>query len=183
MMVAKQKNAHKSLIIDPTVLGFQTKLQKIMGWEYSTEVRFDIQPLLQGQQGYANLKVFITCYYWSYCFALWFLRYRPENLPIRTPQMKTISWTKNLPMWTDLTWAPPSRLNEGSKKLESTCNLLIIEPRGLGCETNLSEIMDLESSDVVRFDLGPRLQSQLRVPKFKRAVFPVDTFSINSPMR
>ena len=32
---------------------------------------------------------------------------------------------------------------------------LIIGPRGLQCETNLQEIMGWESSDVVRFDLGP----------------------------
>ena len=32
---------------------------------------------------------------------------------------------------------------------------LIIGPRGLQCETNLYEIMGWESSDVVRFDLGP----------------------------
>ena len=35
---------------------------------------------------------------------------------------------------------------------------LIIGPRGLQCETNLLEIMCCESSDVVRFDLGPLLQ-------------------------
>ena len=29
--------------------------------------------------------------------------------------------------------------------------------------------MDWESSDVVRFDLGPRLQSQMTVPKLKSA--------------
>ena len=44
---------------------------------------------------------------------------------------------------------------------------LIIGPRGLECETNLYEIMCCESSDVVRFDLGPLLQGQTRIPKLK----------------
>ena len=39
----------------------------------------------------------------------------------------------------------------------------IIGPRGLQCETNL--IMWCESSDVVRFDLGPLLQGQTRRAK------------------
>ena len=37
--------------------------------------------------------------------------------------------------------------------LESDLNLLTIGPRGLGCETNLWEIMGCEYSDVVRFNL------------------------------
>ena len=44
---------------------------------------------------------------------------------------------------------------------------LIIGPRGLQCETNLLEIMCCESSDVVRFDLGPLLQGQTRIAKLK----------------
>ena len=54
-------------------------------------------------------------------------------------------------------------------KLQSTYNSLIIGPRGLQCETSLQEIMDWESSDVVRFDLGPLLQGQTRTAKFKIA--------------
>ena len=46
---------------------------------------------------------------------------------------------------------------------------LIIGPRGLRCETNLQEIMGWESSDVVRFDLGPLLQGQTKMPKLKSA--------------
>ena len=46
---------------------------------------------------------------------------------------------------------------------------LIIGPRGLQCETNLSEIMCCESSDVVRFDLGPLFQGQTRIVKLKSA--------------
>ena len=46
---------------------------------------------------------------------------------------------------------------------------LIIGPRGLQCETNLWEIMCCESSDVVRFDIGPLLQGQMRIAKVKSA--------------
>ena len=46
---------------------------------------------------------------------------------------------------------------------------LIIGPTGLQCETNLWEIMCCESSDVVRFDLGPLLQGQTRIAKVKSA--------------
>ena len=54
-------------------------------------------------------------------------------------------------------------------KLKSAYNSLIIGPRGLQCETNLQEVMGCESSDVVRFDLGPLLQSRMRVAKLKSA--------------
>ena len=43
-------------------------------------------------------------------------------------------------------------------KIESTYTLLIIAPRGLGCETNIRKIMGWESSGVIRFDLGPSLE-------------------------
>ena len=36
---------------------------------------------------------------------------------------------------------------------------LIIDPRGLQCETSLYEIMGWESPHVLRFDLGPLLGS------------------------
>ena len=39
--------------------------------------------------------------------------------------------------------------------LKSAFNFLIIDPRGLQCETNWYDIMGWESSDVVRFDLWP----------------------------
>ena len=52
-------------------------------------------------------------------------------------------------------------------KVESAYNSLIIGPRGLQCETNLA--MGWESSDVVQFDLGPRLQSQTRITNLKSA--------------
>ena len=52
-------------------------------------------------------------------------------------------------------------------KLKSACNLLIIGPRGLQCETK--KITCWESFDVVRFDLGPLLQCQTRTAKLKSA--------------
>ena len=36
-------------------------------------------------------------------------------------------------------------------------------------KSNLEEIMGRESSDVVRFDLGPLLQGQTRITKLKSA--------------
>ena len=55
-------------------------------------------------------------------------------------------------------------------KLKSACNLLIIGPRGLQCETTLQEIIGLESFDMVRFDLDPLLQGQTRSAKLKRFI-------------
>ena len=53
--------------------------------------------------------------------------------------------------------------------LKSAYNLLIIGPRGLGCEATLLEIMGWESSDVVRFDLGFPLLCETRLTNLKRA--------------
>ena len=53
--------------------------------------------------------------------------------------------------------------------LKSAYISLIIGPRGLQCETNLKQIMCCESSDVVRFDLGPLHQGQMRIAKLKSA--------------
>ena len=54
-------------------------------------------------------------------------------------------------------------------KLKRAYNSLIIGPRGLQCETNLQEIMDCESFEVVVFNLGPLLQGQTRIAKLKSA--------------
>ena len=58
-----------------------------------------------------------------------------------------------------------------------TYNSLNIGPRGLGCETNIEEIMGWESfgvwshlTNVVIFDLGPLIQGQTRLAKPKSAV-------------
>ena len=53
--------------------------------------------------------------------------------------------------------------------MKSTYISLIIGPRGLVCKPNLQEIMGRESSDMVRFDLGPLLQGQMRIAKLKSA--------------
>ena len=45
----------------------------------------------------------------------------------------------------------------------------IIGSRCLQCETNLYEIMDWESFDVVRFDLWPLLQGQTSITKIESA--------------
>ena len=46
---------------------------------------------------------------------------------------------------------------------------LVIGPRGSVCKANLYEIMGWESSDVVRLNLGPLLQGQMRIAKPKSA--------------
>ena len=45
---AKLKRVYNSFIIDPRGLQCETNLQDIVGWE-SSDVRFDLWPLLQGQ--------------------------------------------------------------------------------------------------------------------------------------
>ena len=54
-------------------------------------------------------------------------------------------------------------------KLTIAYNSLIVSPRDLQCETNLLEIIDWQSSDVVRFDLKTLLQSRTRTAKLKSA--------------
>ena len=44
----KLKRVYNSFIIDPRGLQCETNLQAIVGWE-SSDVRFDLWPLLQGQ--------------------------------------------------------------------------------------------------------------------------------------
>ena len=78
-----------------------------MGWESSDMVKFDLEPLLQGQTRTAKFK--------------------------------------------------------------GAYNWLIIDPRDLQCETNLSEIMGWESFDLLTFDLGALLQGQMRTTQLKNA--------------
>ena len=46
---------------------------------------------------------------------------------------------------------------------------LIIGPSALQCETNLKKIVGWESFNLIRFDLGPLLQGQMRTAKLKSA--------------
>ena len=43
------KSAYNLLIIGPRGLQCETNLEEIMGWESSDVVRFDLEPLLEGQ--------------------------------------------------------------------------------------------------------------------------------------
>ena len=54
-------------------------------------------------------------------------------------------------------------------KLKGAYNLLITGLRGLQCKTNLHKIMGSKCSDVIRFDLGPLLQSQTSTTQLKSA--------------
>ena len=104
-----------------------------MGLESSHMIRLDLGPLLYGQA--RTLK-------------------DPYNSLNIGPGCDVKSWAESLLMWSDLTLGS-SKVKKGSPNLKSAYNSLSIGPRGLGCETDLWEIMGLESSDVIRFDLGP----------------------------
>ena len=54
--IAKLKSAYNLLIIGPRGLDWYTNIYKIMGWESSGVVRFDLGPLLQGLTRIAKLK-------------------------------------------------------------------------------------------------------------------------------
>ena len=62
---------------------------------------------------------------------------------------------------------------------KSAYNLLIIAPTCLGCETNQKEIMGWQSSDVVRFDLGPRYKDKQIVNNIKKIQTMVYHYSTN----
>ena len=47
------------------------------------------------------------------------------------------SWAGNLLMWSDLTLGPLLQGQMSTANLKSAYNSLIIDPRGLQCETNL----------------------------------------------
>ena len=67
--------------------------------------------------------------------------------------------------------------------LKSAYNLLIIDPRGLQCETNLQEIMGFKFSVVVRFKRWPLLQGQTWFTDFGELSFRWIQLCIGSPMR
>ena len=77
------------------------------------------------------------------------------------------SWAGSLLIWSNLILGHSFKVKLGQINIISTYSSDIIGPRGLQCETNLQQIMDQESTDVVRFDLGPQLQGETRITKFK----------------
>ena len=79
------------------------------------------------------------------------------------------SCAANLLMWSDFTLGPLLQGQTRIAKLQSAYNSLIIGPRGLGWQSNLWDIMDRDSFDVVKFDLGPLLQGHTRRAKVKSA--------------
>ena len=64
-----------------------------MGWESFDVVTFDLGPLLQGQEGWPNLKVLIT--HLLLVVQVW------DGKPTYRK-----SWAKNRLMWSDLTLDP-----------------------------------------------------------------------------
>ena len=74
-----------------------------MCWESSGVVGFDCGPLLQGQTRTAKLKSAYNS-----------LIIGPRGLDGKPAYRK--SGAGNLLVWSDLTWAPPSRSNENSQR-------------------------------------------------------------------
>ena len=90
-----------------------------MGWESVDVVRFDLEPLLQGQTNIGNLKVPITRL--LLVLEVW------DGKPFYRK-----SWAGNLLVWSDLTFGPLLQGQIRTAKLKSAYNSLIIAPRGLG---------------------------------------------------
>ena len=96
------KSASISLIIGPRGLQCETILMKIMVWESSDVVRFDLGPLLQGQTRIATLKSAYNS-----------LIVGPRGFNVKPTYRK--SWAGNLLMWSGLTLGLFSRSNEDSQ--------------------------------------------------------------------
>ena len=88
------------------------------------------------------------------------------------------SWAGDLLIGSDLALGPSFKSNNGSLGVPSFLSggynlhqfsntLGLICHRVFGCKTNLWEIMGCDSSDLVRCDFGPLLQSQMRIAKLK----------------
>ena len=125
-----------------------------MGWESSDVVRFDLEPLLQGQMRTAKLKSAITC-----------LLLILEVCNMEPTYRK--SWAGNLLMFVRFDLGLLLQGQTRIAKCKSAYNSLIIGPNGLLCQTNLWEIMGWDFFDVVRFDRGPLLQGQIRIENLK----------------
>ena len=93
-----------------------------MGWE-SSDVRFDLRPLLQGQMNIAKLKSAYNS-----------LIIGPTGLGCETNLQEDMVW-ESPDVRLDL--GPLLQSQTGIAKLKSVCNSLIIGPSSLGCEANL----------------------------------------------
>ena len=76
---------------------------EIMGWESFGVVRFDLGPLLQGQTRMAKLKSAYNC-----LIKLLLVLEVWDGKPTYRK-----SWTKNLLMWSDLTFDPSFKVKRG----------------------------------------------------------------------
>ena len=131
-----------------------------MGWESFNVVRFDLQPLLQGQTRTAKLKSAYNSLqvwdYWSWANLLVWSEVwgwhsfgvvsKPTLKVLISPLLLVLevwdgkpTWAWNLLVWSDLTLDPSFN------------------------------VMGWESFGVVGFDLGPLLQGQMRRAKLKSA--------------
>ena len=94
-----------------------------MGWESCDVVRFDLGPLLQGQTRKPNLEVLIL----RLLLVLEVCNVKPTY---------RISWAGNFLMLFRFDLGPLLQDQTRTAKLKSAYNSLIIDPRGLQCETN-----------------------------------------------
>ena len=84
-----------------------------MGWESFGMVRFDLEPLLQGQTRIAKLKVLITR-----------LLLVLEVWDCKPAYRKT--WDGNVLMWSDLTLDPSFKVKQGYQNLKVLITRLLL---------------------------------------------------------
>ena len=95
-----------------------------MGWDSFNVVRFDLEPLLQGQTRIAKFKSAYNLFIIS-----------PRGLQYETNLWEIMGWESSDVFRFDL--EPLLQGQTRTAKLKSAYNSLIIDPRGLQCETNL----------------------------------------------
>ena len=82
-------------------------------------------------------------------------------------------------MWLNLTFGPSFKTRQGYPNLKVLITHLLLVIEFLECETDLQQIMGWASFAVVRFDIGPLLQGQMRIAKLKSAIIPVNNFTFS----
>ena len=104
-----------------------------------------LEPSFKVRRGYSNLKVLITC-----------LLLVLEVCNLKPAYRK--SWAGNLLMWSDLTLNPSFKVKRGQSNLKMLIArlLLILQV----CNVKRTIFVGRESSEVVRFGLGPLVQGQ-----------------------
>ena len=79
------------------------------------------------------------------------------------------SWTGNLLMWSDLTLSPSSKVKRGQPNLKVIITRLLLVLEVCNVKPTDRKSWATKSFDVVKYDLGPLLQGQMRIAKHKSA--------------